>query len=178
MVCFYLILKNILKNIMKKNMTESDKKMEITFYEKNKKVVLSIINYWFPSNNGFDDVENDFYANFLAVKVVYSDGNSTTIHCDRYFTNYRLNTLINSINNLITDKESGFMANFYAFATVLAISVTNVNDIFAFQLRLYYGLSTNPKEIYICQGLDKTKLSEIKNKLQDYSDKFPPRIKR
>lgn len=151
--------------------------MQITFYEKNKKIELSIINYWFPFNHDFDDVENDFFANYLAVKIVYSDGNSTTIHCDRYFTNYSLNTLINSIDNLVTDKESGFMADFYAITTVLAIAITKVNDIYAFQLRLYYGLSTNPKEIYICQGLDKAKLSEIKNKLQDYSDKFPPRIK-
>lgn len=151
--------------------------MQITFYEKNKKIELSIINYWFPFNHDFDDVENDFFANYLAVKIVYSDGNSTTIHCDRYFTNYSLNTLTNSIDNLVTDKESGFMADFYAITTVLAIAITKVNDIYAFQLRLYYGLSTNPKEIYICQGLDKTKLSEIKNKLQEYSDKFPPRIK-
>lgn len=151
--------------------------MQITFYEKNKKIELSIINYWFPFNHDFDDVENDFYANYLAVKIVYSDGIGTTIHCDRYFTNYSLNTLINSIDNLVTDKESGFMADFYAITTVLAIAITKVNDIYAFQLRLYYDLSTNPKEIYICQGLDKTKLSEIKNKLQEYSDKFPPRIK-
>lgn len=73
--------------------------MQITFYEKNKKIELSIINYWFPFNHDFDDVENDFYANYLAVKIVYSDGNGTTIHCDRYFTNYSLNTLINSIYN-------------------------------------------------------------------------------
>lgn len=151
--------------------------MQITFYEKNKKIELSIINYWFPFNHDFDDVENDFYANYLAVKIVYSDGNGTTIHCDRYFTNYSLNTLINSIDNLVTDKESGFMADFYAITTVLAIAITKVNDIYAFQLRLYYGLSRNPKEIYICQGLDKAKISEIKNKLQEYSDKFPPRIK-
>lgn len=151
--------------------------MQITFYEKNKKIELSIINYWFPFNHDFDDVENDFYANYLAVKIVYSDGNDTTIHCDRYFTNYSLNTLINSIDNLVTDKESGFMADFYAITTVLAIAITKVNDIYAFQLRLYYGLSTNPKAIYICQDLDKAKISEIKNKLQEYSDKFPPRIK-
>ena len=139
--------------------------MQITFYEKNKKIELSIINYWFPFNHDFDDVENDFYANYLAVKIVYSDGNGTTTHCDRYFTNYSLH------------KESGFMADFYAITTVLAIAITKVNDIYAFQLRLYYGLSSNPKEIYICQDLDKAKISEIKNKLQDYSDKFPPRIK-
>ncbi len=46
--------------------------MQITFYEKNKKIELSIINYWFPFNHDFDDVENDFYANYLAVKIVYS----------------------------------------------------------------------------------------------------------
>lgn len=38
---------------------------------KNKKIELSIINYWFPFNHDFDDVENDFYANYLAVKIVY-----------------------------------------------------------------------------------------------------------
>jgi|GEM_PF-3744754 len=46
--------------------------MQITFYEKNKKIELSIINYWFPFNHDIDDVENDFYANYLAVKIVYS----------------------------------------------------------------------------------------------------------
>lgn len=151
--------------------------MQITFYEKNKKIELSIINYWFPFNHDFDDVENDFYANdfyanYLAVKIVYSDGNGTTIHCDRYFTNYSLNTLINSIDNLVTDKESGFMADFYAITTVLAIAITKVNDIYAFQLRLYYGLSSNPKEIYICQDLDKAKISEIKKNCKSIQINF------
>lgn len=141
--------------------------MNITFTEKDKKLEFSIIGYEFPLQKGMDE----FDANWLTVKIDYSEGDSSASYTDNCLLADELENMTEGIENIISGKETGIITDFTE--PYLKFSLTKIDYTYAVQIRFVYD--TSWKEIYISQGMNKDELCKMRDSLRTLCNSFPYR---
>lgn len=143
--------------------------MNIIFTEKDKKLEFSIIDYEFPLQKDMDN----FDANWLTVKIDYSEGDSSASYTDNCILADELEAMTDGIENIVSGKETGIITDF--MEPYLKFSLTKVGYIYAVQIRFVYDTTGSWKEIYISQGMDKNELCKMRDSFRTLCHSFPYR---
>lgn len=125
--------------------------------------------YEFPMQKGMDE----FDANWLTVKIDYSEDGHSASYTDNCLLADELEDLTEGIRDIISGKESRMILEF--MEPYLKFSLTKVKDIYAVQIRFIYDTSEDWKEIYITQSMDKYELCKMRDIFQSLCDRFPVR---
>lgn len=144
--------------------------MSIIFRELGKQLALSIDGYEFDHS----DINNNYYdANWLRVRVDYSENRISHTYKDSCLLASELRELTKDIDNIINGSETGLITDF--LEPYLKFAVTAVRSIYAVQVRFVYDTSQGWKDIYISQAMTLEELRETNDHLKQLSAKYPVR---
>ncbi len=149
--------------------------MGIIFTESGKCMDFSVIKYEFDyTPNELSDKGKSFDANWLTVKVVYSESGNTYTYKDNCLLACELLSLTEDIDDIISGKETGLITDF--IEPNLKFAFTMAGEICAVQIRFIYDMSDGEwKEIYISQSMTINELHEMNEKMKEFSRLFPER---
>jgi len=146
--------------------------MSIVFTEKEKTLKFDIVGYQFPDVSLLSNPNDDYDPNWLVVSINYSDVRLNVNEKDPCLLNYELKEITASLDSILQGEETGFIGTF--LEPYLSISVTQINEGYAVQIRYVYD-NSDWSDIYVCQDMNWNELSEMNNELKRLYNMFPYR---
>lgn len=148
--------------------------MSIIFTEKDKQLDLSIDGYEFDySSNEISNTKDRYDANWLTIRVNYSENGHTQTYIDNCLLTYELDSLTKDIDKIVNHYETGLITDFLEPTLKLAISVAE--GICIVQIRFVYDTTEVWKDLYISQAMTLNELQEINISLKEIAARFPVR---
>ena len=141
--------------------------------DKNKSIDFNIINYEFQREKSSEKGFN-YDANWLIVKVAFSDKNTNKTYTDQCLLTYELSELVNALQQIINGSENSYISDF--MEPYLSICITKVDKFIIFALSFVYD--TIDEDWPTIEVTAKWTKEEAKDKLKELKDmelKFPER---
>ncbi|MDE6667566.1 MAG: hypothetical protein K2K38_04365, partial [Clostridia bacterium] len=133
--------------------------------DNSKSIDFSIISYEFPREKSLKK-EFNYDANWLLIKVVFSDENINKIYTDICLLTCELSELVNALQQIINSSENSYMSDF--MEPYLSVCITKVDEFINFALSFVY--STIDEGWPTVEVTAKWTMKEAKDKLKELKD--------